>query len=505
MTKGKNRKGKNRKVVKVSEPSVVLDNLPSLLTVKLELCRRDLLAGMDDLDLFGPWFQDESWIAWRVFLKALFGRPMNQKELEIYQLHTGRKTPPSEPVHEAWAVVGRRGGKSRIAALLAVHRACLFDYNHILAPGELATIPIIASDRFQARVILGYVKGLIDSIPAFRYLLKAEPKAESVELTNRTVIEIHTASYRATRGYTVVACIGDEVAFWRSETSANPDVEILRAIRPGMASVSDGLLLCISSPYARRGALWDAYRNHYGQDGDPVLVWQADTRTMNPTIAQDIVAAEYSKDAESASAEYGAQFRRDVEQFIPEKLVRDLTVVGRCELPCMSSQYYAFVDPSGGSEDSMTLAIAHREGEKIILDLVRENVPPFSPEAVTAEYVELLSGYGLERVVGDRYAGEWPREQFRKRGVQYLTSDESASELYLELVPLLTSGRVELLDNSRLASQLIRLERRTRTVGRDLVTHPPGGHDDVVNVAAGALVLASRGKATEEEFPGITV
>lgn len=76
------------------------------------------------------------------------------------------------------------------------------------------------------------------------------------------------------------------------------------------------LLVCISSPYARRGALWDAYRRHYGQDGDPVLVWQADTRSMNPTVDERVIADAYEQDEAAAAAEYGAEFRRDVESFI---------------------------------------------------------------------------------------------------------------------------------------------------------------------------------------------
>jgi hypothetical protein len=93
--------------------------------------------------------------------------------------------------------------------------------------------------------------------------------AEAIHLRNRIVIEVHTASFRAVRGYTVIGAICDEIAFWGAEDSANPDVEILNGLRPGMATVPGALLLCISSPYPPRGALWEAYRAHHGRDGDP--------------------------------------------------------------------------------------------------------------------------------------------------------------------------------------------------------------------------------------------
>ena len=46
-----------------------------------------------------------------------------------------------------------------------------------------------------------------------------------------------------------------------------------------------------------------------------------------------------------------------------------------------------------------------------------------SPEAVTEEYAKLIRQYRCTTVYGDRYGGEWPREQFRKHGVNYEPAD----------------------------------------------------------------------------------
>jgi phage terminase large subunit-like protein len=207
-------------------------------------------------------------------LRALFALPPATDDADRYRAHTGRRRWPTTAAREAWLVVGRRGGKSRIAALVAVYLACFRDYRPGLAPGERATVMVIAADRRQARVVLRYIAGFFDSIPLLRPLVQRRT-AEALHLTTRVTIEVHTASFRAVRGYTVAAAICDEIAFWRSEDSANPDVEILAALRPAMATVPGALLLCLSSPYARRGALWETYREHYGQEHDPVLVWQA--------------------------------------------------------------------------------------------------------------------------------------------------------------------------------------------------------------------------------------
>jgi hypothetical protein len=156
----------------------------------------------------------------------------------------------------------------------------------------------------------------------------------------------------------------------------------------------------------------------------------------------------------------------------------------------------AFVDPSGGSGDSMTLAIAHRDSKDRtlgILDAVREVRPPFSPEVTVANFVEVLKNYHLSKVTGDRYGGEWCREPFRKLGITYELSEKPKNDIYQNCLPLLNSGKVELLDLPKLSAQFIGLERRTARGGRDSIDHAPGAHDDLVNAATGALLLAAGG------------
>ena len=226
---------------------------------------------------------------------------------------------------------------------------------------------------------------------------------------------------------------------------------------------------------------------------------------MNPSVDKKMIADAYEQDESAAAAEYGAQFRRDIESFVPAEAVEAVVIPGRFELPPLDGfQHYAFVDPSGGSQDSMTLAVAHRENGKAVLDAVREKKPPFSPEAVVGEFADLLKSYSISEVNGDRYAGEWPKEQFRRNGIEYKTAEKTKSELCLELLPALNSGSCELLDSKRLTSQLLHLERKTSRAGRDTVDHAPGAHDDLANAVAGVLTLAAKGRCEEDEFPGIT-
>ena len=212
------------------------------------------------------------------------------------------------------------------------------------------------------------------------------------------MIEVHTASFRCTRGYALLRALLDELAFWPGDDSAEPDYEVLSALRPGMATIPGAMLLCASSPYARRGALFDAHRKHFGKDGDPVLVWHAPTRDMNPTVPQRVIDEATERDPASAAAEYGAKFRSDVESFVNREAVEACVSVGVRERPPISGvTYSAFVDPSGGSADSMTLAIGHQEDDVAVLDAIRERRPPFSPEDVVREFAALLKSYRITK------------------------------------------------------------------------------------------------------------
>lgn len=125
-----------------------------------------------------------------------------------------------------------------------------------------------------------------------------------------------------------------------------------------------------------------------------------------------------------------------------------------------------------------------------------------------ADYAATLTSYRVTEVTGDRYAGEWPRERFQVHGIRYVPSARVKSDLYRELLPAVNAARCELLDVPRLAAQLVGLERRVARGGKDSVDHAPGGHDDVANAVAGALVLAGAGGTTARDarlpwFPGM--
>jgi hypothetical protein len=447
-----------------------------------------------DKHLLGGVLPGESWSSWRTMLIAAMGEPLTDEERPTFTRLTGRPREPLQRVEEFAAVVGRRGGKSRAMATLASYIAGLC--KHSLVHGERGICLVIAPDQRQATITLDYATAAFEQSPILKQLI-AVRAGDALELTNGITIEVRAASFRRLRGPTYIAVIADEAAFWQSdEWSANADTEILNAVRPGLATTG-GPLIIASSPYARRGVLWEVYRRHFGARGDPlILVAQGTSRDFNPSLPQAVVDRAMERDRASATAEFLAQFRSDIEAFVTIEVVQACTGDHVELAPDAATRYFGFVDPSGGSADSFTMAISHQDGERVVIDAIREVRPPFSPEGVIDDLASLLSSYRISRVTGDRYAGEFPRELFRKRGIEYRCADKAKSDLFRDLLPLLNSARVVLPRSDRLTNQLVGLERRVSRGGRDSINHSPGSHDDIANAVAGAAdLIAGRREA----------
>ena len=337
--------------------------------------------------------------------------------------HSLTQREPGGLWQELWLPMGRRGGKSRAASLVAVFEAVFNDHRGRLAPGEVATVFVVAADRRQARVVHGYIRGLLNSNPMLRKMVCRET-AEIIELTAGCAIEIGTASFRSIRGYSISCAILDEIAYWQVD-GANPDSEVLAGIRPALATLN-GRLVALSSPYAKKGALWNTFKRHFGGDSSRILVARAPSLAMNPTLDPQTIADAMEEDPAAASAEWLAEFRGDLEVFVSREIVEAAVETGcRVRAPLSEFRYEAFVDPSGGASDSMTAAIAHRGKDRAVLDCLVERRAPFSPEVVVEEFAATLRAYRVSTVRGDRYGGSWPAESFQRHRIRYEPAEKN--------------------------------------------------------------------------------
>jgi hypothetical protein len=447
-----------------------------------------------DKRLLGPHFAGPSWDRWKAVGKAIFVEPMAEQEIALFR-EVAERDPPEKPVSEAVAIVGRGGGKNAIASAIAI-KIALGDYRERLRPGEHAVVMCIATNREQAKIAHAYIRSSFEECPALVALLR-HVDDDAIELANRVIIEVHTNSYRSVRGRSIIAAIFDETSFWRDETSANPDVEVYGAVRPGLARMPGSKLVLITSAYKRSGLAYQRWKDHYGCDDSDVLVVKGSTLQFNPSFDASVIEADLARDPALYGAEYNSEWRDDLATYLDRELVDSAVNTGVVVRPPSAGAHFAFADPSGGRGDSFTVAVCHREGDLVVLDLLYEKRAPFNPTDVVGEIEALLKSYSCSRLVGDKYAAQWVVDAFAKVGIKYVASERDRSAIYLDALPLFSAGRVRLLDNHRLVAQLCALERRTFANGRDRVDHGRGGADDLSNSVCGTLVLATEGASMD--------
>lgn len=461
---------------------------------------------MDHPHFGGDWFGGKpSFDAWRVVARAIFGEPLaGPEQLKIWQEISGQPgyLPTGEMANTAFLCVGRRGGKDVFSCALLTYLSTVgaerYGYLANTVPGETLMAMLFALDKKQASVALKYTRAFFQK-PVLKKLVKRET-SEGIELVNGIEIGIMVADSASSRGRSVCVGIFDELAHWKgSENSVNPASDVWDAVEPSTSTIPNALLLGISSPHIRSGLFYERVNASYGKPGRTLTI-KAPTWVMNPTVPRDgeFLTRQFEENPANFVSEYAAEFRNDLEQFVSLDVVQ-AAVDAKCfeRPPETGKTYHLFIDPAGGSgKDSMTAAVAHCEGEMVILDAVREIKPPFSPQAATAELAEFFKSYVPygAKVYGDRWGGEWPRELLRSHGIEYRIAPAVRTDLYVHLLPQLNSRRVRLIENQKLVAQLVSLERTNQSGGKLKIDHPQGAghHDDLANAVAGAVYVATK-------------
>jgi hypothetical protein len=456
-----------------------------------------LTDAITDPNLFGDTFAAESFWTWRVVAKLIDGLPLTEKrEIELFEQCTGRSynRHHRRAVRRLILLIGRRGGKDRAMSAIAIWRAALCaNWRQYVSAGEGAVALLLGADKRQAAILSNYCNGLLE-----KPLLAAEVVRrtnEVIEFANGASLEISTNDARLVRGRSAIAVLGSEACHWRTdEASSNSDTEVVGAAEPSLSMCPDGGLLALgSSVHRTRGYMHAQWRKLWGVENpdDETLVWFAGSKVMNPRLPQQVIDAALSRDTQRARAEFENVWRDDLSGFLDVALIEAAVDSGVMVRPPRPGVVYtSFCDPSGGVADSFTAAVAHVEGDVAVLDNLLEIRAPFNPTSATQQVCGTLRAYGLHSTTGDKYAAAWTVDAFAKCGVKYEHAEQDRSALYLNALPLFTAARTRLLDNKRLVAQFGALERRTSPVGKDRVDHGPGGHDDLCNAAAGALVLA---------------
>lgn len=434
-------------------------------------------------------------------LKMLYGLPLDETELEIYRRACGREDYiPRE--HRGMSVIaGRRSGKSsRIAATVVCFEAFR---DHGLPRGEKGYVLLIAPSKAQARICFEFIRRYIENSPILSKRVAKLRKSE-IELSNGLTIACYPCSYIAVRGVTIVAAVCDEMAFWRhDETAANPEQEILDALRPGMASVERAKLLKISTPFRKEGILHAEYQRRAELD---FPVWQISTFEMNPAIAPAILETERRRDEQTFRREFMAKFSENITSWIDSEDIDACVIRHRKKLPRVPNVHYvAAIDPAFVRND-FALAISHLSSNgTIVLDFMARwrgtKKAPLGFEWVCSEIKRILDRYDINSVIGDQYCATVIRQELLKLGIYYKDfafGQHTRAEVFGNLKHLLIQRKIELLDDSELLHELRSLEEKRTNRGQIDVQSRGSINDDLaVAGALGASELAKRSSAPD--------
>jgi len=430
-----------------------------------------------------------TWFRWDVFLKAVYGLEMGAEEREIFTHHTARTTPNPGGYSEVVALVGRRGGKDAIATAIANYEGA----NAPPSEQERYVFLVAQDERNALRTLLSYTRAPYQRIAAWRAIVK--PKGltkDSVRLVNNVTLATYPGNRpEALRGPTALCVLLDELAFMLSTEGRPVDREMLRAARPALAT-TEGKLVILSSPYSQVGALYDLFAKFWGAEGTSTLIWKGESREMNPTLSADYLARMEADDPESYRSEILAEFRAGLSALFDPLAIDRVTDHGTRERPPLPGvTYFPFFDGSSGRNDAAGLTIWCMGADGRAIECLARRWPaPHSPADVRSEVAAILRAYHSPVLWGDLYAIGLVEDGFNGYGISYQRSHADASTLCLNALALVNSGRCVLLDLPEQRRELIGLERRRGTGGRDRVGHSRVP-DDLAVACCGGMVLAA--------------
>jgi hypothetical protein len=450
---------------------------------------------------FGSVFAKPSFWPWRVVAKLIDGIALiEQREIDLFQECTGRtyNRHNRRAVRQLLLLCGRRAGKDRFLSAVGVWCAALAcDWRKHLTPGEQGVVILLGADRKQASILRRYCHGLIEMEGVKDKVTRVTN--EVIEFNNGSCLEIATNDPRLVRGRSAIAVLGSETCQWRTDEHANAnDEEVVSAAENSMGMTPGGGLLILGSSVHRRvGYMYRQYKELFGNDqaDDADICWFATSKTMNPKLPQWVIDHALAKNPHKAKADYNNIWREDLSECYPPDVIDASTDFGTYGRPRQHGIFYfAFTDAAlGTGKDSFTLCICHCQADgTVVIDMLLERKPRFIPAQVVKEFADVCKSYGITTVQGDKTGGGFHFDEWTRNDITYKPCEFTTSEIYLRALPMFLAGRVRLIDNATLRSQLCSLEHTTTISGQEKIQHPEtaNAHDDLATAVCGAMAIA---------------
>lgn len=462
-------------------------------------------------------------------LKALYGLPMTPEERDAFLSMTDGRKPRKGGHSELWVIAGRRSGKTdKILANVAVYEVFLFNPS-VLTTGETAFFPLVAQDIDGAMRARGYIEGKLRTLDSRGFPILDHGGAQQRAITGKQVrcqkeypagseefwpivVQCFPCTKASVRGLTAIGYGTDESAFWKVDESAyNPDLEVIRALDGTVATMGlRAKCVNVTSPYGKAGVAWNmTEKARQGQTH--AIVINVPTWVFHPSISVAYLERQREKDLVAYMREFGAQFGVDAGAFYDPGDVDRAMGRNRPEIiePEQGCEYKAWID-AAFKKDLFAVAIGHRKGEDVIMDLVHwwkpEKGAPLNDREIAADLAKMFLAYRVDQVKCDAVADVPLQSDLQKHGialqVQRMSSSEN-NEMHRNFRAGLKRGIVSLPKQDMIRSDIlscVTLGGKNSNNYRVGAPNRKGFHDDITKVcAAVALELMPIGSLASLE------
>lgn len=443
-----------------------------------------------DSDYLGLSFEKRP--AQEVILRAYYGLPLDDKQLEIFKTLTKGKGKyiPGQGKNEAVLALGARSGKSFIVSIIALYEATRDNWKKYAAKNEYIYIVLVATRELQAKQIIGAnCLRMLENSPVLKKLIL---KSNELEITLKNHIKIISGPCNSTalRGLPIAVLILDEVAFYRIE-GPKADEAIFNALRPRQSQFPDCKLFLISTAGAKQGLFFDFFNEGFKiQDR---LTCQASTSFVNPLIPKAFLEKERLRDPDNHAREFLAEFSEKLESFFTFELIQKPFVLAG-DLPYKSGNIYSLAfDQSGLSgKDRFSLSIGHAEKDIVIIDCVRSWTSKNLDEILT-DIEKLKKEYQINNCLVDRYAVGYVRNAFLKINL-IIEVRPGLPEIYVVMKSLILQDKLKLPDREDLKSGMKNTLALYGKSNELKIFHErgPQGHADELDATAGAIFAVTQ-------------
>jgi hypothetical protein len=484
------------------------------------------------------------------------------------------KTQDDKKRFELILVLGRRSGKSVIAAIIAAYELYkLLRRGHPQAyygmpSGSRIQVFCIANDKDQASIVYDDISAYVNQIDYFKTSIVHDTQTfmkfqtdndkkiygEGVGKKSTISATFKSSIAKGLRGRGTIAIILDELAFFVDDGKSSAE-RVYKALTPSISQFSpksvenrhvpvgppEGRVISISSPDAKEGFFYHLYQLSLSKSkaSANMIMIQAPTWEINPTLFSEYYEIEYAKDPGSFWTEHGARFSDRVRGWIEDKndLIECISPAAR-PLPkgIPKEPFWAGVD-FGVVRDGTAIALSRINSGKVELGYHevwyagtrwKESNPhlvgPMIPYAHTLQdvkridideivewFIALSKKFYIVRGIFDQWAGPVFEQKLHKAGLTQFEmrnfTSTLSSQAYQTAKMMMYARQLSLYDyplpdtivatKDRLHSPLIEelLELQAKSGGKNItVVEAPnvsGKHDDVSDAVVRSTLLIS--------------